>query len=48
MNSQKEKRNDGMKNFQRKHIIVQKACEIMQVDTRKKEKETEVYKIHHK
>ena len=30
------------------HITVRKACEIMQVDSRKKEKEVEIYKIYYK
>ena len=35
-----------MRNFKRKHITVQKTWAIMQVDSRKKEKEAEIYKIH--
>ena len=31
-----------MRNFQRKHITVQKAYEIMQADSRKKGKEAEI------
>ena len=38
MDSWKNYRKDGMRNFYRKHITVQKACEKMQVDSRKKEK----------
>ena len=39
MDSWKNYRKDGMRNFYRKHITVQKACEKMQVDSRKKEKQ---------